>query len=113
MKSMNRLNAALVMLREAEKLTQQQVAEKLGYRDKSSVNSIEQGNPTVKSLGSYLDAIGKDIHDLADALDVVNGRTKETLESLRAISPGMSADQMLALGAILKRLEALENIVRR
>jgi transcriptional regulator with XRE-family HTH domain len=69
------LGRALAQLRQAVGLTQVQAGEKIGIRA-NFVSEVERGNRGMRwhSLLKMLDVYGSDLHDLADALDEVEGR---------------------------------------
>lgn len=58
MAALEGLGEALVALRKASGVTLRDLARRMGYADKSSVRSLEAGNPTADKLGAYLDAVG-------------------------------------------------------
>lgn len=83
----------------------------------SVINRAERGHglPSMATLDAILTALGKDAHDLADALDRVQGRepklSPETVDEVRerAGDPDLEAELLRELAAqnarILDRLE--------
>ena len=112
-KSLHGLDKALVWLREGRKLTLEQIAHGMGYRHRSQALSIEAGNPTAENLGRFLDAMGADAHDLANALDVVNGRQTDIDRQVAEHFPDKSPEYRRELARTLERLASLERAVSK
>lgn len=69
------LGSALRLLREERELDIEDLAEAAG-RNVSVLYKVETSeNPQAASVSRHLELIGADVHDLARALDLVNGRT--------------------------------------
>lgn len=111
MAALEGLGEALVALRKASGVTLRDLARRMGYADKSSVRSLEAGNPTADKLGAYLDAVGADLYDLANMLDRVTGRVSRS----DAVRQEIERREALAdLAARLQRqLEAAEAEVEK
>jgi transcriptional regulator with XRE-family HTH domain len=63
------IGEALAELRRDAGLSQADIARKRELADKSSVSSIETGNPRASSIVEYLDAVGRTVWDLAEKLE--------------------------------------------
>lgn len=97
-------------------VSQSELARRAGV-SASALNRAELGrhSPSVETLDAILTALGKDAHDLADALDQVQGRaprlSPEVIAEVRerAGEPDLEADLLRELAAqnarILDRLE--------
>jgi transcriptional regulator with XRE-family HTH domain len=74
-KAFEGLEAALRELRNRRELTQAELSQRAGI-GATQVSRYETGSekPSITSLSAVLDALGFEVHDLAHALDQVNGR---------------------------------------
>lgn len=99
--AMDRVGPALEALRKKTGVEPGEMLVRLGLKHYSSLARFEgeNANPQAKNLTRYLDAIGATPHDLARALDEINGRTpsaetlaakgeKPTRRYVRAAFPG-------------------------
>lgn len=104
------VGAALRLLRERARMSQDQLAKAAGIGG-AQVSRYERGfrAPQLGTLDALLTGLGASLHDLADALDQVNGRTNRVSESVIAERlPGYSATVYRTLADILERMEVLE-----
>jgi transcriptional regulator with XRE-family HTH domain len=94
------LGEALHRLRERSHLRQEELASKAGLTP-AMLSRYERGStsPHIASLEALLVALGADVHDLADALDEVNGRDPVDRTVAKAMAGGTSdaAVESLAL----------------
>lgn len=104
------LGSALRRLRERRGLTQRGLAQRAGLSD-AAISKIENGRrlPDGSSLSSIMAALAIDLHELALALDEVNGRAGAVPAS-EFWSDGSEERIRLfrALAALTERLSALE-----
>ncbi len=86
----NRLGKAIQWLRQEAELRQNEVAGRAGIT-KAMISSYESGRsqPTVATLDKILAAIGADMYELCDALDLVNDRKRRLQRA--AMVPGTNA----------------------
>lgn len=84
----SRLGKAIQWLRQEAELRQNEVANRAGIT-KAMISSYESGRsqPTVATLDKILSAIGADMYELCDALDLVNDR-KRRLQRTAGVSGG-------------------------
>ena len=95
---------ALRLLRTREGLTQTAASKRKGAPDFRTLSHWEtrRKRPSIKLLDSYLKSLGRDFHDLQEALDLVEGK------SPRPVRDGLDAlrSRMDDLEQRLKRIEA-------
>lgn len=70
------LKEAVQRLREDRKLTLDQLAVAAGFGNRQRLAEALRGNPSAKTIDRILDALGADLYDLAQAVDVVTGNDK-------------------------------------
>lgn len=109
MKALAGIGKALALLRErAGFASQEALARKLGLTQ-TTISRAEavNANPRASTLSRYLEAIDADLHELAEALDVVNGRS--TLDIAGAFRP--TDDRQALVDKLQGRLLRLEEML--
>jgi transcriptional regulator with XRE-family HTH domain len=104
------LGLALRSFRERKGLTQRDLAKIAGLSD-AAISKIEKGRrlPDGRSLNDLLRALEVDLHELALALDEVNGRVAQVPPPQYWINgDGERVRLFRALASITERLSALE-----
>lgn len=94
----------LVVLRNAAGLTQETLAEKLGHKRASTVQSWEKGRriPRPQSFGRLATALGLHVHLLTPAY--ITPEEVRVIEMLGKVPPGREAEALGAFGSVVERL---------
>jgi hypothetical protein len=106
-----KIGRVLAELREraTPRVTQDDIRSRMGLANTSSISSIESGSPRSDSMLRYLDALGLSLYDLAQAVDVAEGRTPRTVVDGGSDSVGRLAGATLESARVLVEAAAPED----
>lgn len=117
MPALDGLGPALALLAEHRGLSRADLARGMKVKNPTVTKMLRQNSkPNTATVERVLDLLGADAHDLARALDFVNGRAanevreveSKYLADARANYPTRSADYHREMAELYQRLEGLE-----